>query len=136
MHRVFVEKTQNTLHQFIRYLFVGGGAAAVDTGTLYFLNACVGINHLAAAAAGFALGMLVNYFISIAWVFESKGRVKDELALFFLIGLGGLAWTELILWVSVGKAGLSVMTGKAIALVLVLFWNFGMRKKLVFSPAG
>jgi putative flippase GtrA len=130
---VLTGKTQNTLHQLIRYLFVGGGAAAVDTGTLYMLNAWLGVHHLIAAAVGFLLGLAVNYWISIAWVFESRGKLKEEFILFSIIGVGGLGWTELIMWVSVDLAGLHVMMGKAIALVLVLLWNFGMRKKFVFA---
>ena len=126
-------KTQNTALQFIRYIFVGGFAALIDTGSLYVLYAYLGINHLLAAAVGFVFGLLANYLISIVWVFESTGNVGEEFALFAMIGLGGLAWTELIMWVSVDIAHLPVMAGKLIALILVLIWNFGMRKKLVFG---
>jgi putative flippase GtrA len=123
---------RGTLTQFIRYLFVGGFAAVIDTGALYFFHSRLGIHHLVAAAAGFLLGLLTNYFISIAWVFESTGGFKEEFALFAIIGIGGLGWTELILWLGVDVAGAPVLTAKAIALALVLVWNFGMRKKFVF----
>lgn len=126
-------RTQNTFLQFFRYLLVGGGAALVDTGSLYLLYAAWGVHHLIAAAAGFLLGLIVNYFISIAWVFESRGKLRDEFILFSVIGLGGLALTELILWVSVDIAQLTVLPGKAIALGLVLLWNFWMRKRFVFA---
>jgi putative flippase GtrA len=133
---LFRGKTQSTALQFFRYLFVGGAAAALDAGTLYLLSAHFGVNHLIAAAFGFFLGLLVNYMISIAWVFESKGRYREELILFALIGAGGLVLTELIMWATVDMAKTPVMLGKVIALFLVLIWNFGMRKKFVFAMAN
>jgi putative flippase GtrA len=132
----FLSKTQNTIVQFVRYLFVGGFAALVDTGCLYILHKHLGFHHLSAAAIGFLLGLITNYVISILWVFESRGRIKEEFTLFALIGIGGLMWTEVILWLSVEVAQISVMLAKGIALVLVLIWNFGMRKKFVFTPVG
>lgn len=130
---LFLGRTQSVVQQFIRYVFVAGIAASADTACLYFLNHRFGINPLVAAAAGFLLGLLVNYWISTTWVFESTGRSGQEFALFAAIGVGGLAWTELILWVSVDVAHWSVMAAKALSLVLVLVWNFGMRKKFVFA---
>jgi putative flippase GtrA len=136
MKQLFVGKTQNTFLQFVRYIFVGGGAAVVDAGTLYVLSVRWGVNHLIAAAFGFFLGLLVNYVISIAWVFETKGKYSQELLLFSLIGAGGLILTEIIMWAAVDLAKSPIMLGKLIALFLVLIWNFGMRKKFVFATAS
>jgi putative flippase GtrA len=136
MKTLLIRKTQNTWLQFIRYLFVGGFAAVVDTACLYLLYAHLGVNHLVAAAIGFILGLITNYLISIAWVFESTGKVKTEFALFSMIGISGLGWTELIMWASVDLAHTSVMLAKVISLFLVLIWNFGMRKKFVFATRG
>jgi putative flippase GtrA len=133
MKELIVGKTQNTFYQFIRYLFVGGFAAAIDTGCLYLLHNHLAVNYLAAAVVGFLLGLLTNYLISIMWIFESTGKTKEEVLLFSMIGVGGLAWTELILWLSVRVAHTPVMIAKGIALIVVLVWNFGMRKKFVFA---
>ncbi len=123
----------STLGQFVRYAFVGGIAAAVDTGCLYMLHTRLGFHPLAAGAIGFTVGLATNYLICVAWVFESTGRFKEEFALFSLIGIGGLLWTELILWLLVSCAGLPVLPSKAAALALVLVWNFGMRRRFVFA---
>lgn len=133
MKNQILGKPQNTLGQFIRYLFVGGFAAIIDTGCLYVLNARFSVSHLAAAAAGFALGLLINYIFSIIWVFESTGDFKGEFAVFSLIGISGLGWTELIMWVSVDHAHAPVLAAKILALGIVLIWNFAMRKKFVFE---
>ncbi len=135
MKQLFIGKPKSSSLQFFRYVFVGGAAALIDTGALYLLNVQFGVNHLLAAAFGFFLGLLVNYLISIAWVFESRGKYKEELVLFTLIGAGGLVLTEIIMWATVNVAKSPVLIGKFIALFLVLIWNFGMRKKFVFAMA-
>lgn len=135
MKDFLVRKPQGTVPQFIRYVFVGGVAAAVDSGSLYLLHSQLAVHFLVAAAIGFLLGLLINYLISIAWVFESTGNLKQEFALFAMIGVGGLGWTELIMWTSVKIAHFPVMAAKLIALALVLVWNFGMRKKFVFASS-
>lgn len=130
----WMRKTRNSFLQFVRYALVGGFAALIDSACLFLLYARLGVNHLIAAATGFLVGLLINYAISIAWVFETTGRFKQEFTLFSVIGVGGLLWTELILWLSVDRAHIPVMPAKALALFLVLLWNFGMRKKFVFAP--
>lgn len=133
INELLAKKPQSTLGQLIRYAFVGGVAAVMDTACLYILYS-FGLNHLVSAAAGFIVGLLTNYLMSIAWVFNSTGRFKEELAIFAVIGISGLAWTELILWIAMDLAQLPVLKAKAISLILVLVWNFGMRKRFVFSP--
>lgn len=134
MRKMIFDKTQNVFIQFIRYIFVGGFSALIDTGCLFLLNAHLGFNYLSAAAIGFLLGLFTNYIISVAWIFESSGKIKEEFILFSVIGVGGLMWTELILWVCVDFAHFPVLLAKGIALGLVLVWNFGMRKRFVFTP--
>jgi putative flippase GtrA len=92
-----------------------------------------GINYLVAAAIGYSCGILTNFTINILFVFESSGRVKKEFVIFASVGAIGLLWTELILWSLSDKLGIPVMLAKIVAVVFVLFWNFFMRKKLVFK---
>ena len=136
-HILVIKKTDNGLLQFFRYLIAGGTASVVDLIILFVLYQLLGINYLIAAALGFTGGVLTNYTINILIVFESGGKKKTEFSLFALIGIGGLLWTELILWIFVNNLGVPVMIAKLIAIVLVLNWNFFMRKKFVFkkSPA-
>src|SRR4051794_21436316 len=114
--KVFL-KNKDALPQFLRYLFVGGFAAVIDIGSLYVLYKVLGMNHFVAVAFAFFLGLLTNYLLSIAWVFESTGKSKEEFFVFSLIGIGGLGWTELILWLAVDLAHISVMLAKTIALM-------------------
>jgi putative flippase GtrA len=131
--KLFLEKNHDTRIQFFRYIFVGGAATIVDMGSLYILTSIMGLNYLISAAIAFILGVTGNYLLCIAWIFESTGRVKKEVILFVVIGIGGLILNEIIIWLLVEEVGLYYMVAKAVAVVIVLGWNFGMRKKYVFA---
>jgi putative flippase GtrA len=119
--------------QYFRYLICGGFATATDVGLLFVFTHYLRIHYLFAAAVSFAMGIVVNYTLNTILVFKSSGQVKKEFPLFVLIGLGGMTWTELIMWFLVDKLSLYVMVAKAVAIVLVLQWNFFMRKRFVFT---
>ena len=131
--KLFFEKTGETSIQFFRYLFVGGMATVVDMGTLYVFTSILGLNYLISAAVGFVLGVTTNYLMCIAWVFKSTGKIEKEIVLFVIIGIGGLVLNEVVIWLLVEEAGLYYMMAKAIAVAVVMVWNFGMRKKFVFA---
>src|SRR3989339_1020469 len=130
--KLILEKTDGGFLQFFRYLIAGGTATLVDLAVLFVLYHLFHINYLVSAAFGFLFGITTNFTINILLVFESQGKIKKEFLLFAAVGVGGLLWTELILWILVGNFRLSVMAAKLIAVVLVLNWNFFMRKKFVF----
>ena len=126
------KKTTPAFRQFFKYLVCGGMATLSDLIVLFVLSNIFHVNHLIAAAFGFLIGVITNYSLNVALVFESKGKVKKEFSLFAIIGIGGLLWTELILWLLVNNIGINLMIAKIIAVILVLNWNFFMRKKFVF----
>jgi putative flippase GtrA len=86
--------------------------------------------YLLSAAVAFLLGTVVNYLLSVLWVFRSSGRIPTEFVLFTLVGLGGLGLTELILWLLVEIVGLHYLQAKAVALGVVLVWSFTLRRLL------
>ena len=75
LHRLFVYKTNNLLIQLIRYTIVGGLAFIVDFGLLFLLTEYFGLYYILSATCSFLAGLLVNYYISTAWVFESTIKI-------------------------------------------------------------
>lgn len=133
VEKILMRRVNKGLLQFFRYLLCGAAATFTDIVILFILTHFLHVNYLIAAACGFLTGIVVNYTLNTILVFKSSGEVKKEFPIFALIGIGGLLWTETILWILVDKLDVYVMIAKAIAIVLVLNWNFFMRKKFVFS---
>jgi putative flippase GtrA len=120
--------------EFARYFVASAGALAVDAG-LYRLGLQAGLAYQWAALIGFCAGAVVAYVASIAWVFEARTirRSTLEFGLFVAIGVAGLLLTELLLWVQIEHFGWPKFQSKAGAAGVVFFFNFGMRKTLLFG---
>lgn len=131
--KILGKEMNKGLLQFFRYLICGGTSTLVDIGMLFVLTHFLDIHHLLAAPLAYVSGTATNYTLNTLLVFKSSGNIKKEFPLFAIIGIGGLLWTELILWIFVDIFGTYIMVAKIIAVVLVLNWNFFMRKKFVFS---
>ncbi|HSE61056.1 MAG TPA: GtrA family protein, partial [Candidatus Saccharimonadales bacterium] len=127
---LFVGKPHHGWVQFFRYGLVGGVAAFFDIGSLYLLVSGLHVHYLVAVAVAFIIGVTVNYLLSIRWVFTSSDKKKLEFALFVLIGIGGLGLNELLIWALVEFAHAHYIGAKLVAVIVVLIWNFGLRKVL------
>ena len=136
INKLFFEKTDNVLIQLFRYTFVGGTAFLVDFGLLFFLKEVCGLHYLLSATLSFIAGLIVNYLISIFWVFTSKGNYnrKKEFLYFALIGLIGLGCNDLFMWLFTDKLAIFYLVSKIISTFLVYLWNFFARKYLLFNP--
>ena len=117
------------------YFVVGGVAAAFDL--VFFLLFCtwLGFNYLLVGVLGFILATLVNYALSIRWVFESGRRFgrRSEIAAVYLVSLIGLGLHSIVLLVAVSRIGMDKLFGKLVATGLVFIWNYGARHYYVFG---
>lgn len=132
---LFQEKSNNTFVQLIRYTFVGGTAFIVDFGVLLLLTEKLKMHYLISAGVSFLFGLLINYLLSINWVFS--GRKLDqrwlEFLIFLSIGLIGLALNELFIWVLTDLLLIYYIVSKIITTAIVCFWNFFARKIVLFN---
>jgi putative flippase GtrA len=130
-HLVF-GRANNSQVQFFRYFFVGGTSAVVDlilyTAMMHFL----GFHYFLAAFIAYMLGLAWNHLLCLLWVFERKHSRAKEFVMVVLIAIGGLLWTELILYGLIDWFGVHAVLAKMISQILVLLWNFSMRKVYVF----
>jgi putative flippase GtrA len=123
------------LAQFVRYAAVGALAFGIDTLALYLLVEYAGVHYLLAASLAYLLGILCHYLFSIRWVFDFR-RLPDwrhEFALFALVGAAALGLNALAIGLLVEQAGLNYLAAKMVAGVLIVLFNFGARKLLLFT---
>ena len=127
--------------EFFRYGIVGGVAFWADFGTLVGGQGlgregfAGGLN--VSTVAGFVVGLVVNYALSLGFVFTAakdrgKGRSAGAFAVFGMIGALGLVWTELGMWLGVAVLGWNYQVVKVLVTGAVLVWNYAGRKVLIF----
>ena len=132
--------------EFFRYTIVGGIAFLADAGSLAFFREIVFKKNQSewtmavCVAIGFTVGLLVNYTLSLVFVFRSdrqqkQGRTVKAFILYAVIGLVGFGLTELGMYIGVrivGSAGLWYLLVKCFVAGIVLVWNYAGRKILIF----
>jgi len=131
-HWVF-GSTDSARIQFFRYFFVGASSAVVDLTVYGALLYAFGFRfYLFHAFIAYMFGLAWNHMLCLLWVFKRRHSRRKEYSMVFAIALGGLFWTEFLLWIGVSLLGGHPFFTKAAVLFIVLIWNFGMRKKFVF----
>ena len=123
--------------EFMRYGIASALALAGDFGTLVVLTELAGVYYLTSAAAGFTVGILIAYVLSVRWVF-SKRRLADastERAIFLLIGLAGLAINHVVMFALTEIALLPYAVSKIGSAGLVFAFNFSIRKIVLFTTS-
>ncbi len=135
LNTILKQETERTIIQLFRYVFVGGAAFIVDFGSLFILTDFFGIYYLISAAIAFILGLIVNYILSISWVFNNRKLDNStlEFGVFTLIGIVGLGLNEVFIWFFTAEVGFYYLISKIISAVIVLFWNFFARKYVLFK---
>ena len=132
INKIFFGNTDSSIIQFIRYFFVGGIAAVVNVGSLFIFVDLVGINYIVSNVLSFILGLIVNYILSKKLVFthDNSMNIVFEFIMYAIIGVLGLGFDTLILWLLTSKASLYYMLSKIISTGLTFIWNFVARKIL------
>jgi putative flippase GtrA len=133
-----ISNKRNIVGQFLRYFVTGGLAFIVDFGffslALYYFD----IHYLIANLIGLMAGNVVNYLLSLGWVFSAEKRKMEkhrmlEITVFVVISLIGVGLNEVLMLFMVGKLSLNEMFSKVVAAGVVLVYNFLARKFILFK---
>jgi putative flippase GtrA len=145
------------LTRFLKFAVVGTLGAVIDFGTLNLLILVFGFSKVVANTCSFTVAVISNFVWNRLWTFpEARDRpIAPQLVQFFLVNIGGLLLNQAIFlsldaWV-LGEAGvlatpmaalalnvgwahykLAYNLSKAIATIIVLFWNFGANRLWTF----
>jgi putative flippase GtrA len=117
------------------YLACSVLALLLDT-SVYAGALALGLPLAVAAALGFLAGVSCAYACSVKFVFRAR-RLQDrsaEFATFVAVGVAGLVLTEALLWLLVHRLQLAPVAAKLFTAGLVFFFNFGVRRALLFNP--
>ena len=117
------------MFQIIKFGIVGCIAAAVDFIVLVILKELLKIDVLLASTISFCISGIVNYILSMAFVFKSKMQNKTkEFIIFILLSAGGLCINQFVLWLGVAFTTIHYTVVKVLAMVIVPIYNFITRK--------
>ena len=119
----------------IKYFFVGAIAAVIDISLFSIFAGYFGWPWLPVSIATFSLATLLNYFLSIGFVFKSGSRYKKhvEIVGVFLVSGLALALNQLVLYLLIELLGWHLIISKILATISVFFWNYLGRSRIIFK---
>jgi len=94
-----------------------------------------GIFYLISAAIAFIIALITNYILCINWIFKTR-KIKSkkfEFSIFIYIGIIGLLFNEIFIWLFTSGFGINYLISKILAAIAVLFWNFLARKLILYQ---
>ena len=130
LHIKLKEKDEKLLLQIFKFVIVGGLAFVIDYATLIICKEIFHLNTLLSAAIAFTVSVIVNYILSVKWVFDvnKNNSEKRNFIIFIIFSVIGLGLTELIMWLGTDVMGISYLVIKIIATIIVMVFNFITRK--------
>ena len=147
LEQSFFAKNKKLILEFLRYVVVGGISAVVDMGVnfvmlFYVLGGTKDDKGLVAVsvAAGFIVGLAVNFLLSNIFVFKEKeqrekGRTLGAFLIYTLVGIIGFGLTELLTILGtlvIGEGGVWYLILTCFVKGVVLIWNYVGRKIFVY----
>jgi len=124
----------NSSKEFIKYFITSLISLFVDT-AIYLILGKIFNNYLVSAAVGYLAGLLVNYYLSIKWVFSYRKIAKFvyEFSIFALVGFFGLLLNEAVIYVGLYIFYLLPFWAKMVSACLSFLFNFSARKLLLYT---
>lgn len=125
-----MENQSDLSRQFAKFALTGGICVVVDYAVLIYLTERIGINYMYSGGISYALSILLNYLLSIRFVYESSGNRNRlvEMAIFTLLGIIAWIFNQMIMWITVNTFHIYYAVAKILATLIVSVYNFVSRK--------
>lgn len=118
--------------QIIKFGLVGFLCFFIDYGIMVFLTEIVNINYLISSGISFTVSVIVNYVLSLTFVFDTKrGNKIKEFVIFVVLSVIGLGINQILMWCCVDVLGIFYMIAKIGATAVVMVYNFITRKLIL-----
>ena len=133
--RTFVEENRQEVVRFLKFSVVGTIGAIVDFSVLNLGIQSFGLEKWLANTFSFAAAVISNFLWNRYWTYPEsrKNAAGGQLLQFFLVNLVGYGINQAIFlsldkWVFYPWGTWGYNISKAIAIGVVLFWNFGINR--------
>lgn len=125
-------KNKELILQFCKFSAVGIFSFFVDYGLMVILVEAAGANYFSASAFSYTFSVLVNYVLSMRFVFQGRvgmSRTK-EASIYFILSFIGLGLNQIFMWMLVDAVGIFYGIAKPLSTLMVTGYNFLSRKKI------
>lgn len=129
-----MDNNKTNYAQVIKFAVAGAVGAGIEISLFILLVDFVGLYYLTANLFAISVAIVVNYVISLKWVFD-PGRYsrRVEFAAFIGVSFLALLMNQLLMWFMVDSLELETTISKVLAIGMVAVFNFIAKKFFVFK---
>ena len=121
------------IEQIMKFGVVGVICFGIDYGLMILLTEAAGISYLVSSGLSFSISVIVNYTLSLKFVFETNQENNKivEVLVFIILSVIGLGINQVLMWVCVDKFHIFYMISKVGVTGVVMVYNFVTRKLIL-----
>ena len=125
-----MRKGLQLLLQFAKFASVGTACFCLDYGVMILLTEFSGLDYFSSSGISFTLSVIVNYILSMRFVFKGKEGMNkiQELSIFVVLSLIGLGFNQVIMYIAVETFHIFYALAKIVSSMIVTVYNFISRK--------
>ncbi len=116
--------------QMVKFGAVGFLCFLIDYGIMLLLTELAGVNYLISCCISFSVSVIVNYLLSMHFVFAAKANMKKrtQFVIFVILSVIGLGLNQLFMWLFVDLVHIPYQIAKLAVTAIVMLFNFVTRK--------
>jgi len=118
--------------QFIRYLMVGFGSAAIEFSLFTLFDSILGFDIRIANPVAITCATAFNFYMNSSYTFKSSRNKKRSLFLYLLLFLINQIVTTITI-VSLVSIGIPSTIAKILTMCCVVIWNYALFRKVIFK---
>ena len=114
----------------VKFGAVGFLCFLIDYGIMLLLTELAGVNYLISCCISFSVSVIVNYLLSMHFVFAAKANMKKraQFVIFVILSVIGLGLNQLFMWLFVDLVHIPYQIAKLAVTAIVMLFNFVTRK--------
>ena len=116
----------------ILYGIIGCFTSALDFFVFTVLTKYVGLYYLLSNCISVLVGITTSFCLNRTYNFKVKDKAFRRFSSFLIVGLCGLAFSNVILWVGIDKMQGNSSLIKLLSIMLVVFFQFLLNKYVTF----
>jgi putative flippase GtrA len=118
-----------------KFLLLGVLSTAIDY-VVYSLLIIFDINYIIAILVGYSMGLLANYYIARRYIFTEGTKLKNShrefVAVVAIAIVGMLLNMAIVKFLSYSFWHIDPLYSRIVAIGIVFFWNYFLRKIFVY----
>lgn len=120
---------------FVRYVFSGGTAAAIDVFALWLLNTVFGVYYLSAATFAMTISFIARFFLQkfVTFKDDNKEDEKRQFGYYSILYVASLIATNALLYVFVDLLKLPIVASQVTAILMIAAGCFFVYKIFIFT---